>query len=52
MNDYVETYVTKSQAKPPTHELFTNRFAGKLRLSDAEWAKAKSLAAEYAKYLG
>jgi NitT/TauT family transport system substrate-binding protein len=41
MNDLVAIYVTKSDAKPQVEDLYTNRFAGKLRLTDAEWAMAK-----------
>jgi NitT/TauT family transport system substrate-binding protein len=52
MNTYVEQYITKSGVKPPSDQLFTNRFAGKLRFSEAEWTKAKSLADEFGKYLG
>ena len=32
---------------PPIGELFTNRFAGNIKLSAAEWAKAKTQAAPY-----
>lgn len=32
---------------PPISELFTNRFAGNIKLSAAEWAKAKELAAPF-----
>ena len=32
---------------PPTSALFTNRFAGNVKLSAAEWSKAKELAAPY-----
>ena len=32
---------------PPISELFTNRFAGNIKLTAAEWAKAKELAAPY-----
>ena len=32
---------------PPVSELFTNRFAGNIKLTAAEWARAKELAAPY-----
>ena len=32
---------------PPISELFTNKFAGNIKLSAAEWAKAKEQAAPY-----
>jgi hypothetical protein len=34
--------------KPDPASLYTNEFVGKLKLSDAEWAKAKSASAKYA----
>jgi hypothetical protein len=32
---------------PPTEKMFTNEFAGKVKLTPDEWQKAKSLAAKY-----
>jgi NitT/TauT family transport system substrate-binding protein len=32
---------------PPIDKMFTNEFAGKVKLTEEEWAKAKSLAAKY-----
>lgn len=32
---------------PPIEKLFTNQFAGKIKLTAQEWAKAKELAAKY-----
>ena len=32
---------------PPTGKLFTNKFAGAIKLSAAEWAKAKSNSAKF-----
>jgi NitT/TauT family transport system substrate-binding protein len=32
---------------PPTGKMFTNEFAGKVKLTSDEWRKAKSLAAKY-----
>ena len=37
----------KANDVPPTGKLFTNRFAGNIKLSAAEWKKAKSLSAKY-----
>ena len=34
--------------KPDPNTLFTNEFVGKLRLTDAEWAKVKAGTAKYA----
>jgi NitT/TauT family transport system substrate-binding protein len=34
--------------KPDPASLYTNEFVGKLKLSDAEWAKAKAASAKYA----
>jgi ABC-type nitrate/sulfonate/bicarbonate transport system substrate-binding protein len=51
MNDYVSTYITKSPRKPPAEDLFTNRFVGKVRFTEAEWTKAKSLSEPFAKYV-
>jgi NitT/TauT family transport system substrate-binding protein len=50
MNDLVETYVSKSGSKPTPEDLFTNRFAGKIRFSDAQWAEAKRRNEEFAKF--
>ena len=36
-----------AQNVPPIGKLFTNRFAGNIKLSAAEWAKAKELAAPF-----
>jgi NitT/TauT family transport system substrate-binding protein len=51
MNNYVEEYITKSGVKPPVEELFTNRFVGKVKFTEAQWSQAKSMADEFAKYL-
>ncbi|MFQ5694254.1 MAG: ABC transporter substrate-binding protein [Nitrospinota bacterium] len=37
----------KAENVPPIEKLFTNRFAGNVKLSAEEWAKAKSWAAAY-----
>ena len=44
--DVVIKYMNAKKV-PPISELFTNRFAGNIKLSAAEWAKAKELAAPY-----
>lgn len=51
--DLVMKYVAGPDAKRPvTEKLFTNEFAGKIKLSAAEWDAAKKSAAPYAAYLG
>jgi hypothetical protein len=44
-----ELVIEYMQAKdvPPTERMFTNEFAGKVKLTPDEWRKAKSLAAKY-----
>ena len=37
----------KAKNVPPVDKLFTNKFAGNIKLSAAEWKKAKSLSAKY-----
>jgi len=44
--DVVIKYMNAKKV-PPIGELFTNRFAGNIKLSAAEWAKAKTQAAPY-----
>jgi ABC-type nitrate/sulfonate/bicarbonate transport system substrate-binding protein len=50
MNDLVATYLTKGGPKPAVEDLYTNRFVGKLKFSDAQWAQAKKRNEEFAKY--
>jgi len=38
--------------RPPVDALFDNRFAGRRRLSAAEWAQVRARVAEFDKYLG
>ncbi len=45
--DVVIKYMKPKNAPPSTDKLFTNRFAGNIKLTAAEWAKAKSWAAPY-----
>jgi ABC-type nitrate/sulfonate/bicarbonate transport system substrate-binding protein len=44
--DVVIKYMSATDV-PPESALFTNKFAGNVKLSAAEWAKAKQLAAPY-----
>jgi len=44
--DVVIKYMN-AEGVPPIGKLFTNRFAGNIKLSAAEWAKAKELAAPF-----
>jgi NitT/TauT family transport system substrate-binding protein len=37
--------------RPPPDALFTNRFAGKIELTDADWAGVRQRVAEFDKYL-
>jgi ABC-type nitrate/sulfonate/bicarbonate transport system substrate-binding protein len=37
----------EAKAVPPAEKMFTNEFAGKVKLTKDEWQKAKSLAAKY-----
>lgn len=49
MTDLVfETSGSAGDKKPDPASLYTNEFVGKLKLSDAEWAKVKAGAAKYA----
>jgi ABC-type nitrate/sulfonate/bicarbonate transport system substrate-binding protein len=50
MNDLVATYLTKSGKKPDVDELFTNRFAGQMKLTEAQWADARRKNEEFAKF--
>ena len=49
MTDLVfDTSGSAGDKKPDPASLYTNEFVGKLRLSDAEWAKVKAASAKYA----
>jgi len=49
MTDLIfEAGAAAGDKKPDPAKLFTNEFVGKLKLSDAEWAKVKSGSAKYA----
>ena len=53
MTDLVMTYLgTPEMKRPATETLFTNKFAGKLKLSDAEWSSVRTRVAEFGKYIG
>jgi hypothetical protein len=42
MSDLISKYLVKDPGtKPDLSKLFTNRFVGKIKLSDAEWATAR-----------
>jgi NitT/TauT family transport system substrate-binding protein len=38
--------------RPQPDALFTNRFAGKIKLTEAQWASVRQRVAEFDKYLG
>jgi hypothetical protein len=49
MTDLVfENASAAGDKKPDPASLYTNEFVGKLKLSDAEWTKAKAASAKYA----
>jgi NitT/TauT family transport system substrate-binding protein len=50
MNDLVATYLTKGGQKPSVEELFTNRFAERIKLTDAQWSEARKRNEEFAKF--
>lgn len=51
--DLVMTFLAAKEDKAPALDaLFTNRFAGTVRLSDAEWANAEKTYAKYRKLTG
>jgi NitT/TauT family transport system substrate-binding protein len=50
MNDLVATYLNKGGTKPAVDTLFTNGFAGRARLTDAQWAEVKKKNEEFARY--
>ena len=46
-------YLMEPGAKKPDSEaIFTNRFAGKIKLTEADWASVLQRVAEFDKYLG
>jgi hypothetical protein len=40
----------KGGPKPAVDSLYTNRFAGKIKFDDAQWARAKKRNEEFAKF--
>ena len=53
MTDLVmEFLATPEMKRPALDALFTNRFAGKVKLTDAEWAAVRARVAEFGKYIG
>jgi NitT/TauT family transport system substrate-binding protein len=51
--DLVMRYLMKPGAKRPDPDsIFTNRFAGKIKLNEAQWAGVHERVAEFDKYLG
>jgi ABC-type nitrate/sulfonate/bicarbonate transport system substrate-binding protein len=51
LNDLVATYLApKDAAKPDVSLLYTNRFAGKLKLTPEQWADAMKRREEFAKF--
>jgi hypothetical protein len=51
--DLVMRYLMKPGAERPDPDaIFTNRFAGKIKLSEAQWAGVHERVAEFDKYLG
>ncbi len=51
--DLVMQYLNSpGMQRPQTDALFTNRFAGKLKLTEADWAGVRQRVAEFDKYLG
>jgi hypothetical protein len=50
MNDLVNTYLMKGGPKPPVEELYTNRFAGKIKFDEAQWAAAKKRNEKFAEF--
>jgi NitT/TauT family transport system substrate-binding protein len=51
--DLVMQYLNSpGMQRPQTDALFTNRFAGKIKLTEADWAGVRQRVAEFDKYLG
>jgi NitT/TauT family transport system substrate-binding protein len=52
MTDLVMTYLGAPEMKRPANEvLFTNKFTGKLKLTEAEWGAVHTRVAEFGKYI-
>jgi hypothetical protein len=53
MVDLVMEFVAPKDVKRPDPEkLFTNRFAGNIKLAKPEWDQVKRYTSDFAKYLG
>jgi ABC-type nitrate/sulfonate/bicarbonate transport system substrate-binding protein len=50
MNDLVADYIIKGAAKPAVEDLYTNRFAGRLKLTEAQWQAAKKHNEEFQRF--
>jgi hypothetical protein len=50
MADLVLTYLAKGAPKPVVEDLFTNRFAGRIKLTETQWAEAKKRNEEFAQF--
>jgi ABC-type nitrate/sulfonate/bicarbonate transport system substrate-binding protein len=50
MNDLVAAYLNKGGTKPAVDDLYTNAFAGRMKLTDAQWAEAKKRNEEFARF--
>jgi len=50
MADLVLTYLAKGAQKPNVDELYTNRFAGRIKLTETQWVDAKKRNEEFAKF--
>jgi NitT/TauT family transport system substrate-binding protein len=50
MNDLVATYLNKGGTKPSVDALYTNAFAGRLKLTDAQWADVTKRNEEFSRY--
>jgi len=49
-NDLVATYLNKGGTKPSVDDLYTNRFVGRVKLTDAQWTEARKRNEEYARF--
>jgi NitT/TauT family transport system substrate-binding protein len=50
MADLVLTYLAKGAEKPPVDRFYTNRFVGRVKFTDAQWAEAKKRFQEFSKF--
>jgi hypothetical protein len=53
MTDLVMTYLaTPEMTRPALDDVFTNRYAGKVKLDAAQWAQVRERVSEYDKIFG